>query len=88
MAEENDEIGKKLDLADGWLTKFGNILKKHWGKLLLIVVCYMTYYAMTHPDSFIKQPPKQEIIVIMNDSLQQDSTDAMMPDSLNADSTN
>jgi hypothetical protein len=78
--KETDEIGKKLDLADGWLTKFGNILKKHWGKLLLIVACYGIYFICTHPDNFKQQKP--EIIVIVADSLQADSIESMDPDSL------
>lgn len=56
MAEENkqetpatDEIGKKLDLADSWLTKFGLILKKHWGKLLLIGFGYLVYWFLILP---------------------------------------
>jgi hypothetical protein len=52
MADEEkttDEIGKKLDLADSWLTKFGNILKKHWGKLLFLLFCYCVYWAFTQP---------------------------------------
>lgn len=49
MKNENDNIGKKLDLADSWLTKFGTILKKHWGKLLFILFCYCVYWVFTQP---------------------------------------
>ena len=63
MSEETekpttDDIGKKLDLADSWLTKFGTILKKHWGKLLLLLVGYCIYWAFTQP-----APVVEEIIV-------------------------
>lgn len=47
--QEEDNIGKKLDLADSWLTKFGIILKKHWGKLLFLLFCYIVYWAFTQP---------------------------------------
>lgn len=47
--QEEDNIGKKLDLADSWLTKFGIILKKHWGKLLFLLFCYCVYWAFTQP---------------------------------------
>jgi hypothetical protein len=41
-----DEIGKKLELADSWLTKVGIIWKKHWGKLLIIGSIAGVYYFM------------------------------------------
>jgi hypothetical protein len=37
------EVEKKLDVADNALTKFGIILKKHWGKLLFILLAYLVY---------------------------------------------
>jgi len=51
-----DEIGKKLDLADSWLTKFGIILKKHWGKLLLLLFSYCVYWAFTQPAQTVEEP--------------------------------
>ena len=47
--QDEDNIGKKLDLADSWLTNFGIILKKHWGKLLFLLFCYCVYWAFTQP---------------------------------------
>ena len=57
MENKDDNIGKKLDLADSWLTKFGIILKKHWGKLLFILFCWIVYWAFTQP------PLPAEIVV-------------------------
>lgn len=57
--QDEDNIGKKLDLADSWLTKFGIILKKHWGKLLFILFCYCVYWAFTQPQ---QQEPTQDSI--------------------------
>ncbi len=60
MKESNDDnIGKKLDLADSWLTKFGIILKKHWGKLLFILFCYCVWWAFNQPVE-IKEPQRVE----------------------------
>lgn len=86
MAEENkepekttDDIGKKLDLADTWLTKFGIIVKKHWGKLLLLLVCYCVYWAFTQPaptETIIVEPieevvaPAEKYVVREYDELQ------------------
>ena len=57
MKNENDNIGNKLDLADSWLTKFGTILKKNWGKLLFILFCYCVYWVFTQPP--VKEPQIQ-----------------------------
>lgn len=46
---EQDNTEKQLDKVDSYLTKFGIILKKHWGKLLLILVGYCVYWAFTQP---------------------------------------
>lgn len=40
---EQDNTENKLDKVDSYLTKFGIILKKHWGKLILILVAYCIY---------------------------------------------
>lgn len=66
--QEEDNIGKKLDLADSWLTKFGIILKKHWGKLLFILFCYCVYWAFTQPP---QEKPTQDIYSV---PIEDDST--------------
>jgi len=58
--EGEDKIGKKLDLADSWLTKFGIILKKHWGKLLLLLFCWVVYWAFTQPAPAPEPSPIEE----------------------------
>jgi hypothetical protein len=40
---EQDSTENKLDKVDSYLTKFGIILKKHWGKLLIILAAYCIY---------------------------------------------
>ena len=72
--EENkeDNIGKKLDLADSWLTKFGIILKKHWGKLLFLLFCWIVYWAFTQPPLPAETPVEEETYY---DSLPADSTE-------------
>ncbi len=47
--KEQDSTENKLDKVDSYLTKFGNILKKHWGKLLLIGFGYLVYWYMSQP---------------------------------------
>lgn len=37
----------KLDAADGFLTKLKGLLKKHWGILILCLVVYFFYWALT-----------------------------------------
>lgn len=61
--EENkeDSIGKKLDLADSWLTKFGIILKKHWGKLLFLLFCWIVYWAFNLPPLPKEEAPVSSI---------------------------
>jgi hypothetical protein len=69
MADENkseDDISKKLDSVDNWLTKGGNIWKKHWGKLIIIGFVAGSYYfmkwAMSLPDEPIKtEEVKQDV---------------------------
>ena len=46
---QEDGTELKLDKVDSYLTKFGLILKKHWGKLLLLLVSYCVYWAFTQP---------------------------------------
>jgi hypothetical protein len=63
---EDDSIGKKLDLADSWLTKFGNIMKKHWGKLLFLLLCYCVYWAFTQPapvNEEVQAPPTDTVVI-------------------------
>jgi hypothetical protein len=33
-----------LDKVDGFLTKFGTVLKKHWGKLILIGIGIVVWW--------------------------------------------
>ena len=47
--ETEDSTEQKLNKVDSYLTKFGIILKKHWGKLLLILLGYCVYWAFTLP---------------------------------------
>ena len=49
MSNQQDSTENKLDKVDSYLTKFGIILKKHWGKLLLILFGYCVYWAFTQP---------------------------------------
>jgi hypothetical protein len=56
MAETEDQITKKLELADTWLTKLEVILRKHWGKLILLLFVYFIYWALTQPSDEIYPP--------------------------------
>lgn len=47
--EKQDNIEKKLDKADRYLTKFGIILKKHWSKILLLLFCYCVWWVFSQP---------------------------------------
>lgn len=64
MAEEEkpkeDEISKKLDSVDNWLTKGGIIWKKHWGKLIIIGIVAGSYYFIKWAMS-LPEEPKTEI---------------------------
>ena len=73
MSQNDDNIGKKLDLADSWLTKFGIILKKHWGKLLFLLFCWVVYWAFTQPPLPQEEPSKQETEVRQTDTASTDS---------------
>ena len=74
--QDDDQIGRKLDLADSWLTKFGTILKKHWGKLLFLLFCYCVYWAFTQP------APAEESNIPDPDSAYYDSTYTEYEDSI------
>lgn len=62
--KETDDISKKLDSVDNWLTKGGIIWKKHWGKLIIIGIIAGGYYfmkwAMSLPDE-PKAENKQDV---------------------------
>ena len=47
---DQNEVEKKLDAADGILTKIKTLLKKHWGILLFLLFCYVVYWAFTQPE--------------------------------------
>ena len=40
-------VEKTIDQADSFLTKLKNLLKKHWGILLILLVGYFFYWAFT-----------------------------------------
>lgn len=42
-----EKIDKELDVVDSILTKIGKILKKHWWVVLLGLVAWFFYWAMT-----------------------------------------
>lgn len=46
---ETNEVVKKLDAADSILTKTKDLLKKHWGILLFLLLSYCVYWAFTQP---------------------------------------
>jgi len=45
----------KLDQADSFLTKLKLVLKKHWGILLVITICFGLYWIFT-------TDPEEEVI--------------------------
>lgn len=47
---EADKVEKHLNTADNALTKIKQILKKHWGVLLLLLCGYIVYWSFTQPD--------------------------------------
>lgn len=53
------EVEKKLDVADNALTKFGIILKKHWGKLLFILLAYLVYQFCV----LVKESMDQDVMI-------------------------
>jgi len=53
-------VEKKLDAADGILTKLKALLKKHWGLLIFILFCWCVYWAFTQPP--IIEPIQQEYV--------------------------
>lgn len=57
--ENQDDNEKKLDKVDSYLTKFGVIMKKHWGKLLFLLFCYCVWWAFNQPP-LPKEDPKPE----------------------------
>lgn len=64
MAEENkseDDISKKLDYVDNWLTKGGNIWRKHWGKLIIIGIVAGGYYFVKWAMSLPEEPKTEEV---------------------------
>jgi len=42
-----EKIDKELDVVDSILTKVGKILKKHWWIVILGLVAWFFYWAMT-----------------------------------------
>lgn len=65
MENKQDETENKLDKVDSYLTKFGIILKKHWGKLLLLLVGYCVYWSFNQPT---QEPMQDEQYYDYNDS--------------------
>lgn len=56
-----DSTENKLDKVDSYLTKFGNILKKHWGKLLLILIGYCVYASVNWVINLPDEPVVEEV---------------------------
>lgn len=55
------EKGKeKLNSADSFLTKLKAILKKHWGIILLCLVVYFFYWALTTDPQEVEALPKND----------------------------
>jgi hypothetical protein len=44
---EIKDAEKTIDQADSFLTKLKNLLKKHWGILLILLVGYFIYWSLT-----------------------------------------
>lgn len=53
---EKDSTEDKLDKVDSYLTKFGIIMKKHWGKLLFLGLCWIVYWIFTQPPVEAPEP--------------------------------
>lgn len=72
METPEDATEQKLDKVDSYLTKFGIILKKHWGKLLLILFGYCVYWAFTQPASTPEkavQPAADSVVYYDSDTV-------------------
>jgi hypothetical protein len=39
-----DDATKQVDKADGFLTKLGDLLKKHWKLMTILAICYGVYW--------------------------------------------
>lgn len=68
MAEEikKEEISlsdaeKKLDQADSVITKAWNILKKHWGKLLIFLLIYGGYKFCVLVGEEMDKPQQEQV---------------------------
>lgn len=66
MSEEQrppSEYEIKIDQADGIITKAWNLLKKHWGKLLVFLLIYATYkFVMLVKDEYNKQDTQEQVV--------------------------
>lgn len=62
-----EEAPKKLDVVDSVLTKIGVIFKKHWWVLLILLIGWFFYWALSTP-----LPPiePQELPVYYEDTTQ------------------
>jgi len=60
--QDQDSTEKQLDKVDSYLTKFGNILKKHWGKLLLLGFGYLVYWYMSQPAEQTEADEQYQIV--------------------------
>ncbi len=72
MSEEQrppSEYEIKIDQADGIITKAWNLLKKHWGKLLVFLLIYATYkFVMLVKDEYNKQDTQEQVVQPIEES--------------------
>lgn len=53
----------KIDQADSFLTKLWKFLGKHWGKLLIIGLCYCGYRFIGLVNDEMKKEPEQPTVI-------------------------
>ena len=67
-----DKGTETLDKADGFLTKLKNVLKKHWGILLLILIGFGVYKFIVAVGEEMDNPTTP--IEVIDDSYYEDDT--------------
>lgn len=55
-----DKVGEKADKADSAITKLKNLLKNHWGFLLLCLLGYGVYLFISMVGEEMKNPTKHD----------------------------
>jgi hypothetical protein len=58
----------KIDQADGVITKLWNLLKKHWGKLLIFLLIYGGYRFVMAVSEEMDKPKQGQVIPIQEES--------------------